>query len=101
TVAGLWDEWRDIETGLPVKSCTMIITEANDFVRSIHDRMPVILEIGDFDAWLDRSVGAELLRPAADGVLRMWPASKRVNRSRTSDEDATLIDRIEMSAICC
>jgi len=30
TIAGLWDEWKDIETGLLVKSCTMIITEAND-----------------------------------------------------------------------
>jgi putative SOS response-associated peptidase YedK len=26
TVAGLWDEWKDIETGEPLKSCTMIIT---------------------------------------------------------------------------
>jgi putative SOS response-associated peptidase YedK len=29
---GLWDEWKDIETGEPLKSCTMITTEANDFV---------------------------------------------------------------------
>jgi putative SOS response-associated peptidase YedK len=27
TIAGLCDEWRDIETGEPLKSCTMIITE--------------------------------------------------------------------------
>jgi len=27
TIAGLWDEWKDIETGEPLKSCTMIITE--------------------------------------------------------------------------
>ena len=32
TIAGLWDEWKDTETGEPTKSCTMIITAANDFV---------------------------------------------------------------------
>jgi hypothetical protein len=43
TIAGLWDEWKDVETGERLKSCTMIITEANDFVSEVHDRMPVIL----------------------------------------------------------
>ena len=32
TVAGLWDQWKNPETGEPLKSCTMIITEPNDFV---------------------------------------------------------------------
>jgi putative SOS response-associated peptidase YedK len=35
TIAGLWDEWKDIETGEPVKSCTMIVTNANDLARKI------------------------------------------------------------------
>ena len=30
TIAGLWDEWKDIETGEPLKSCTMIVTNANE-----------------------------------------------------------------------
>jgi putative SOS response-associated peptidase YedK len=97
TIAGLWDEWKDIETGDWVKSCTMIITDANEFVREIHDRMPVILEAGNFDSWLDRSAGAELLKPAANDVLQEWPVSKRVNSSRTGDEDATPIDPIELA----
>jgi putative SOS response-associated peptidase YedK len=44
SIAGLWDAWKDIETGEKVKSCTMIITDANDLVGEVHDRMPVILE---------------------------------------------------------
>jgi len=48
TVAGLWDEWKNIETGEPLKSCTMIITTANEFTSDTHDRMPVILEAGAF-----------------------------------------------------
>jgi putative SOS response-associated peptidase YedK len=41
TAAGLWDEWKDRGTGERLKSCTMIITEPNDFAAEIHDRMPV------------------------------------------------------------
>src|SRR5580704_16220865 len=92
-----WDEWKDTETGEPTKSCTMIITAANDFVGEVHDRMPVILEQAGFDGWLDRSSGIELLTPAPNDLLVRWPVSKRVNSSRASDEDATLIDRIELA----
>jgi hypothetical protein len=98
TMAGLWDEWRDIETKEPSKSCTMIITEANDFVREVHDRMPVILEGTNWEAWLSGEAGKELLAPAGDYVLQRWPVSRRVNSSRADDSDATLIERIELPA---
>jgi putative SOS response-associated peptidase YedK len=99
SIAGLWDEWKDIETGERVKSCTMIITQANDLVAEVHDRMPVILEPGDIDACLTGGAGTELLKPAANEVLQKWPVSRRVNSSRTSDEDATLIERIELATL--
>jgi putative SOS response-associated peptidase YedK len=76
----------------------MIITAANDFVAGIHDRMPVILEQDHFDAWLNRSVGTELLRPAPNDLLARWPVSKRVNSSRADDEDATLIEPVALAA---
>jgi putative SOS response-associated peptidase YedK len=57
TVAGLWDEWKDIETGAPLKSCTMIIAEANEFVSKIHDRMPALLTPYQFEAWLSGARG--------------------------------------------
>jgi putative SOS response-associated peptidase YedK len=78
---------------------TTIITQANALVAEVHDRMPVILEAGDIDAWLTGGAGTELLKPAANEVLQKWPVSRRVNSSRTSDEDATLIDRIELGAL--
>jgi hypothetical protein len=52
TVAGLWDQWKDKETGERIKSCTMIITESNDFVAEVHDRMPVLLTPEQFEHWL-------------------------------------------------
>ena len=96
TIAGLWDEWKDKATGEAVKSCTMIITAANDFTGEVHDRMPVILEPNQFEPWLSCTAGVEMLKPAADDVLQLWPVSKRVNSSRASDGDPTLIDRIEL-----
>ena len=35
----LWDEWRDKSNGETLKSCAMIITEPNEFVAEVHDRM--------------------------------------------------------------
>ncbi|MGP0009502.1 MAG: SOS response-associated peptidase family protein [Methylocella sp.] len=40
------------ETGETISSATLIVTAANDFTRPIHDRMPVLLEQHDLDAWL-------------------------------------------------
>jgi putative SOS response-associated peptidase YedK len=94
TIAGLWDEWKDIETGEPLKSCTMIITNANELASKIHDRMPVLLQPKDFDGWLNGTAGIELLRPAPENYLQTWPVSRRVNSSRAPRDDPTLIDRV-------
>src|SRR5689334_20548630 len=39
TVAGLWDEWKNRETGERLKSCTTIVGEPNEFAADIHDRI--------------------------------------------------------------
>jgi putative SOS response-associated peptidase YedK len=92
TIAGLWDTWHDRQAGETVKSCAMIITDANEFVGVVHDRMPVVLEPDQFEPWLMGKAGVELLRPAANDVLQRWAVSKNVNSSRASDDDASLID---------
>jgi putative SOS response-associated peptidase YedK len=92
--AGLWDTWRHPQTGEPLMSCTIVVTEANAFTRAIHDRMPVILDPADFGAWLGGGAGTGLLRPAAEGRLRMWPVSRRVNRAGSGDDDPSLLDEV-------
>ena len=72
---------------------------ANDFTRRIHDRMPVLLERHDLDAWLTGKAGVELLRSAPNDFLRMWPVSKRVNVSGRGDDDPSLIEPVEDEAI--
>src|SRR3974377_1055586 len=79
--AGLWDEWHDPESGQQIRSCTIIVTDANALTRPIHDRMPVILVGAQQMAWLASAAAApELLRPAPDDMLQMWPVSRRGDR---------------------
>ena len=96
TVAALWDHWTDrTNPEHSFRSCTMIITEANDFVGEVHDRMPALLNPEQFDDWLSGAMTAKDLRPAANDCLQRYPVSKRVNSSKADDNDASLIDRQE------
>src|SRR5512136_217712 len=81
--AGLWERWRG-EGSEQVESCTIVTTEANELLAPIHDRMPVILDPGDFALWIDpkekdteRLVG--LLRPYPPEPLLAYPVSLLVN----------------------
>ncbi len=93
TIAGLWDQWHERPLGAIIKSCAMVVTDANQFVADVHDRMPVILEPNDFEQWEhgDPKDAAALMKPAGDDVLQRWPVSKRVNSSRAADDDPSLI----------
>ncbi len=98
TVAGLWGEWRNPETGQTLKSCTMIVTEPNDFVREVHDRMPALLTEQQFEPWQRGEAGLEYLKPPPNDFLQKWPVSKRVNSSRADADDSTLIEKVELAA---
>ena len=99
SIAGLWDQWKDPETGEAISSATLIVTGANDFMRRIHDRMPVLLGHHDLDAWLTGKAGVELMRPAPNDLLCMWPVSKRVNVSGRGGNDPDLVEPVEDEAI--
>jgi putative SOS response-associated peptidase YedK len=72
TVAAIQDGWVDPATQETVRSCAMVITEANKFVAEVHDRMPVILETTDFEQWESGDVkdAAALMKPAGEDVLQ-------------------------------
>src|SRR5262249_25638948 len=94
TMAGLWDEWKDRETGMTVLSCTMIVTNANALAGRGHDLMPVLLQPVDLPRWLAGSASTEMLKPAPDDYLQAWPVSRQVNSSRAPSDDPTLIKQI-------
>jgi putative SOS response-associated peptidase YedK len=53
--AGLWESWQS-ETGEQINSCTILTTTANEIMKPIHNRMPVILNEETEQIWLDRTV---------------------------------------------
>jgi len=65
-LAGLWESW--MSEGEPLESFTIITTSPNELVRSVHDRMPVILSQDDGEVWLEGG-GQDLLKPAPNDYL--------------------------------
>lgn len=96
--AGLWEVWRDPENpdADPLRTCAIVTTEANDLMAPIHDRMPVVLDPGDWDQWLDPHVAAEkaqrLLVPAPSDWFEVFPVSSRVNN--VANDGPELLDPI-------
>ena len=86
--AGLWETWVDQATGEEVTTCAIVTCEPNELMAELHDRMPVILDPKDYDAWLDpgHPGGAELLRPCPSEWLEAVPVSTRVNSPANDDE---------------
>src|SRR5437016_3670122 len=70
--AGLWELWRPPAMD-PVRSCTIITTQANPLVAPIHDRMPVILERADESLWL--KADEESIEEAL-ALLQPYPADR-------------------------
>lgn len=88
--AGLWESWTSPE-GTPVETCTIITTEANDFMARMHDRMPVVLSRVATDAWLDPSttIGAakSLCVPCDNDLMDRNAVSTLVNNVRNESPD--------------
>lgn len=81
--AGIYERWTGAG-GEILRSCALITTAANDRMRDVHDRMPVILAPGDFATWLDPDLGERsrldpLLAPCPSDRLELFPVSRRVN----------------------
>jgi putative SOS response-associated peptidase YedK len=89
--AGIWEHWMDAE-GSEVQSAAILTTAANDTLKPIHHRMPVILEPENFTNWLEcPETEAELLKPmlapAANDMLEAVPISTRVNKVANDTPD--------------
>ncbi|GAB3533064.1 hypothetical protein GCM10027443_17790 [Pontibacter brevis] len=81
--AGLWDEWTDKSTGEILHTYAIITTDANDLVKPIHDRMPVILSPEAEELWLDEHETQEdllsLLKPFDAELMKAYAVSTLVN----------------------
>jgi len=90
-LGAIWEGWRSEESEV-IRSFAIITTAANDEMKALHDRMPLVLEHADWPLWLGETSGdpTSLLRPAMESTLRLWPVSSRVNSPKTNDAELML-----------
>jgi len=89
--AGLWESWQAKDSAEVLQTTALITTAANDFMATVHNRMPIILRPATADRWLagDNQVLADVAANSPE--LRAWPVDRRVNNAR--NEGADLIIR--------
>ncbi len=94
--AGLYESWHDPQSDAWQRTFTILTTDANGVVASVHDRMPVIVPPERVEEWLfipaqNKQSRAQdllaLMRPAGDGVLVATEVSRRVNSVANDDAD--------------
>ncbi|WP_449470073.1 SOS response-associated peptidase family protein [Sphingobium chungangianum] len=78
--AGLWrisDEWGPVYSG--------VMTDCNEAIRPVHDRMPVLLHRDEYDAWLNGTFDDSLalqLRCFPDELIEMERTAEPWNKAR-------------------
>lgn len=96
--AGLWEKWQPLAAkseGEEIISCTILTTAANELVKPIHERMPVILAPQDYDLWLNHEIQTpeplqQLLCPYPDQAMTGYPVSTLVNNSRQNSSECII-----------
>jgi putative SOS response-associated peptidase YedK len=86
-LAGLWESWTSPDGGV-IESCTILTTEPNELMATLHNRMPVIVDEPDYGLWLgsggdaskeELGVLPHLFRPFPAEAMTAYPVSKYVN----------------------
>jgi putative SOS response-associated peptidase YedK len=94
--AGVWEHWA--REGESVDSCAIIVTEANELTKGIHDRMPVILAPEAYDSWMDLDLTdperlKAFLKPYPSERMMAYRVSTAVNNPENDEPE--LIVRAE------
>ena len=84
--AGLWERWHGTNDS-NIDSCTILTTEANDVLSTLHNRMPVILDPDAYELWLntDKARLKRLMKPYRSEPLTVYPVSTYVNKPQNDD----------------
>jgi putative SOS response-associated peptidase YedK len=98
SIAGLWSEWVDTNSGELISTFSIVTTDANDLMAVIHNsqkRMPVVIEQSQESKWLDLTTPKEealnLLKPYPSAVLKAHTISNLVNRNTADRNSPDLI----------
>ena len=91
--AGLYNKFNDAE-GKPYYTCAILTCEPNSLVKTVHHRMPVMLEEKFEEDWLNPDNDDEslqkMLKPYPPKQMKLHPVSRRVNKPM--NDDKKLID---------
>lgn len=95
-MAGIWESWKSPE-GKAIYSCSVITTQPNELMKSIHDRMPVILKPDDEKIWLNPAITdsdylQQFLKPLEENLMEAYEVSSLVNSPKNNSID--LIQKI-------
>jgi putative SOS response-associated peptidase YedK len=88
--AGLWENWISKVSDESIQSATLLTTAANDFMASLHHRMPVVVRAESADRWLAGDDDALEYALEHTPALKAWAVDRRVNNAR--NEGADLIE---------
>jgi putative SOS response-associated peptidase YedK len=85
-IAAIYDNWLGAD-GSEIETMAVLTTGANATMSILHDRMPVLIAPGDFEAWLDCRSGStkeieHLLGPPPEGYLDIVEVSAKLNNPR-------------------
>ncbi|MBC8386148.1 MAG: SOS response-associated peptidase [Candidatus Cloacimonetes bacterium] len=92
TFAGIWEKWLSPE-GKEIKTCSIITTDPNHLLKTIHNRMPVILNKEDEQKWIDHTNDkaslSSLLQPYPAEKMKAHIVSKAVNSPENNYPELT------------
>jgi putative SOS response-associated peptidase YedK len=88
-LAGLFDVWKNKQTGQALFSYSVITTDPNELLEPFHNRMPVIVKPADYERWLapaePHHLPVDLLRPYPDELMTAWRISTAVGNVKNDD----------------
>lgn len=91
--AGLWERWHgggDKNNDKIIESCTLLTTDANKQMEKIHNRMPVILEKENYDAWIQYNEDVpeiqDFILHVNNPKMQLTAVSTHVNNPKNDDE---------------
>ena len=91
TFAGLWDLWRPAG-GQALNSFAIITTKANNLLKPLHDRMPVLIPADRWAPWLGETAASDaelkaMLKPYPGAAMTYWPVDRRVGNVKNDSPD--------------
>jgi putative SOS response-associated peptidase YedK len=95
-IAGLYENWKNPETGELFTGFSVITTDANPLMEMIHNRkkrMPVILSVKDEGNWLEPGdQHKDSLVPYPETDMEAWPVSARITERGHGKNVAEVLD---------